>query len=141
MIDKLKNRFVTGAWLTDVKHYFSKINEIVDWINNIGTPKYKIYSAILNQTLTDAPVATVLENNLGITPTWNYFAVGTYYTIATGTFITDKTVLITGTPGNPVFIKHKMASEDKIDLLVYDTNGTLSNNRLTSTYVEIRVCN
>ena len=33
-IDKLKSRFFTGAFITDVKHYFSKINEIIDWINN-----------------------------------------------------------------------------------------------------------
>ena len=36
-IDKLKSRFFTGAWLTDVKQYFSKINEIIDWINNSVT--------------------------------------------------------------------------------------------------------
>lgn len=32
-IDKLKTKFTTGAWLTDVKHYFKKINEIIDYIN------------------------------------------------------------------------------------------------------------
>lgn len=36
-IDKLKNKFFAGSFITDVKHYFSKINEIIDWINNIGT--------------------------------------------------------------------------------------------------------
>ena len=30
-IDKLKTKFFTGAWLTDVKHYFTKINEIIDY--------------------------------------------------------------------------------------------------------------
>lgn len=33
-IDKLKNKFFAGSFITDVKHYFSKINEIIDWINN-----------------------------------------------------------------------------------------------------------
>lgn len=33
-IDKLKQKFVTGAFISDVKHYFTKINEIIDWINN-----------------------------------------------------------------------------------------------------------
>ena len=30
-IDKLKTKFFTGAWLTDVKHYFVKINEMLDY--------------------------------------------------------------------------------------------------------------
>ena len=29
-IDKLKTKFITGAFINDVKHYFSKINEIID---------------------------------------------------------------------------------------------------------------
>ncbi len=34
-IDKLKTKFFTGAWLTDVKHYFTKINELIDYQNPI----------------------------------------------------------------------------------------------------------
>lgn len=34
-IDKLKTKFFTGAWLADVKHYFTKINEIIDYQNPI----------------------------------------------------------------------------------------------------------
>ena len=33
---------------------------------------YKVYTALLTQTGTNAPVATVLENTLGGTPVWSY---------------------------------------------------------------------
>lgn len=80
-IDKLKTKFSTGAWLTDVKHYFSKINEIIDYLNNLvipDAPSYKIYRAILSQSGTSAPVAIVLENTLGGIITWSRNGVGDY---------------------------------------------------------------
>ena len=39
---------------------------------------YKTYVALLTQTGTDAPVATVLENTLGINLTFSYLTVGVY---------------------------------------------------------------
>lgn len=38
----------------------------------------KVYRALLTQSGTDAPVATVLENTLGFTPTWTYNEAGIY---------------------------------------------------------------
>lgn len=42
---------------------------------NVG---YKVYSAVLTQTSTNAPVATVLQNTLGVDITWAYSGVGEY---------------------------------------------------------------
>lgn len=39
---------------------------------------YKVYSAILVQTGTDAPVATVLENTLGTNVVWSRSGAGNY---------------------------------------------------------------
>ena len=39
---------------------------------------YKVYSALLTQTGTSNPTATVLENTLGQTITWSYNGVGAY---------------------------------------------------------------
>lgn len=41
-------------------------------------PKYKVYTALLTQTGTDAPVATVLENTLDFTPSFIYSDIGVY---------------------------------------------------------------
>jgi len=62
-IDKLKTKFFTGAWLTDVKHYFIKINEIIDNIN-IGSRPYKVLTLKVSQTGTNDPTWIVLENSL-----------------------------------------------------------------------------
>jgi hypothetical protein len=41
-------------------------------------PAYKVYTALLSQFGTDAPVATVLENTIGIEPIFTYGTPGNY---------------------------------------------------------------
>lgn len=54
---------------------------------------YKVYTALLTQTGTNAPVATVLENTLGETPTWYYDfydeGVGRYQARFTSSILTE----------------------------------------------------
>ena len=58
-----------------------------------STP-FKTYRALITQTGTDAPVATVLANNTGKTMTWAYSAVG-IYTLTAGAvaFTANKTAV------------------------------------------------
>jgi hypothetical protein len=74
----------------------SVMDSLNDYIaNQIPTPyalPYKTYVALLTQTGTSAPTATVLENTLGFTPTWTYVGVGGYG-IAT-TFDANKTTAL-----------------------------------------------
>lgn len=95
-IDKLKTKFFTGAWLTDVKHYFTKINEIIDYLNNLVSysPPYKVYIALLSQSGTDAPVAIILENTLGEEPIWSYSDIGLYLLTLPNAWVSNKTVII-----------------------------------------------
>lgn len=53
----------------------------------------KVYRALLTQTGTDTPVATVLENSLGGTVVWSYLDVGFYNALLTGAFVANKTAL------------------------------------------------
>lgn len=96
-IDKLKTKFTTGAWLPDMKQFFTKTNEIIEHINDNPVvpynPGYKIYKALLTQTGTNAPVATILENTLGAVPVWSYSDVGLYLLTLSGAWTTDKTVI------------------------------------------------
>ncbi len=68
--------------------------------NGSGTLSWfgaKKYVALLTQTGTNAPTATVLDNTLGGTLVWSYDGVGTYIGTLTGAFTLDKTsVLISG---------------------------------------------
>jgi len=63
-------------------------------------PGYKIYIANITQSGTADPVATVLENTLGVTPTWARLGTGQYTVTATGIWVTNKTTL----PDSRVFI-------------------------------------
>ncbi len=68
--------------------------------NGSGTLSWfgaKKYVALLTQTGTNAPTATVLDNTLGGTLVWSYDGVGTYIGTLTGAFTLDKTsVMISG---------------------------------------------
>ena len=57
----------------------------------IGT---KVYKALLTQTGTSAPVATVLVNTLSGTPVWSYSAVGQYAMTLNGEFLAAKTIVL-----------------------------------------------
>lgn len=57
----------------------------------------KTYRALLTQTGTDAPVATVLENTLGGTVVWTRDDLGTYLGTLADAFTANKTALSVGT--------------------------------------------
>lgn len=54
---------------------------------------YLVYTALLTQTGTDAPVATVLENTLGGTVVWSYNDVGKYIATLSNAFTANKTAV------------------------------------------------
>lgn len=54
----------------------------------------KVYAALLTQSGTDAPVATVLENTLGGTVVWTRHGAGAYDGTLAGAFATGTTVPI-----------------------------------------------
>lgn len=54
---------------------------------------YLSYVALLTQTGTDAPVATVLENTISGSIVWTYTAEGVYTGTLTGAFTENKTYL------------------------------------------------
>lgn len=56
-----------------------------------GAP-YLVYTALLTQSGTSAPVATVLQNTLGGTPVWSRNTTGTYTITLAGAFPVGKTV-------------------------------------------------
>ena len=53
----------------------------------------KVYRALLTQTGTDAPVATVLKNTLGETVVWTRGLAGVYFGTLAGAFLSGKTYI------------------------------------------------
>jgi hypothetical protein len=62
-------------------------------INKKPISNARVYRALVTQTGTAAPVATVLENTLGGTPTWARTGVGNYTITLTGKFTVGKTIV------------------------------------------------
>lgn len=61
--------------LSDIKKFFSNNSLTAGSALSTGLP-YKVYTALLTQSGTDAPVAIVFENNLGGIPVWSRNGVG-----------------------------------------------------------------
>lgn len=109
--------------------------------NSDGVIKpYKSYVALLNQTGTNAPIATVLENTLGITLTWGYDSVGSYST-TNAIFSESTTTVYTGQNyGGSEAITYAYTFDD-INIAI-ETNtllGVAQNGNLINTMIEIRV--
>lgn len=74
------------------------LKKIFKWQQASEKIPYRVYTALLTQTGTNAPVAKVLENTIGDI-TWSYLGIGGYgATINDGKFDPDKFVCIMGNP-------------------------------------------
>lgn len=117
-----------------------KVNEIIDAINNASI-NYKIYVALLTQSGTSAPVATVIHNTLGGTVAWSYSGVGIYIGTLTGAFTTNKTVVFTNNAVSDTQTLSYQVSTDAIEIDILTLAGVATNNQLTGVSIEIRVYN
>lgn len=127
------------------------LNNLVDQINNQGGgASYKVYTALLNQSGTDAPVATVLENTLGGTPVWTRSSTGNYICTLTGAFTLNKTFCsaMYGTVWGNGALSFNFGVNDNNSIVLsafsYDAGGLINyvdfnNNPGNDICVEIRV--
>lgn len=146
-IDKLKTKFFTGSFVNDVKHYFTKINEIIDYLNGIGTSgdgSYKVYTALVSQTSTDAPTFIILKNTIG-NINWTYDGVGNYYGTLNNAFTINKTFAnisqstVAMGLGSTLFAIEKFDINTLIIATVYD--NLQQDGLLQNTEIEIRIYN
>ena len=107
---------------------------------------YKVYTALLTQSGTDAPTAIVLENTIGEI-SFTYENPGFYVCISDNLFILEKTWGIADAVNdsangvyNPVLIDRSIGADDMIYIKVIggDNNG---DGLLNYTPIEIRVYN
>lgn len=110
-----------------------------NWSKNNLRP-YKVYTVLLNQTSTNAPVATILENTLGVTPTWSYEGSGQYKITSTGLFLANKTFIATnyGIASEDFANYYSLVRDNDNELLMVVSTG---DDRLINTPIEIRIYN
>jgi hypothetical protein len=118
-------------------------HELINRSNTQGP--VKVWKALITQTGTNAPTATVLENTTGETFTFNYVGVGVYDIISSGIFNEDKTIHYhgdpTGTPGQVQATKLmfiKSVTQLRINTFS-DFASTAANALLTKTPVVILI--
>lgn len=131
-------------------------------LEDITAPSYKVYTALISQSGTDAPTAIVLENTLG-NVVWTRVSEGIYIGTLTGAFTTNKTFcppyssnfdvggdasvfLPISTNGNPQtgWINIYFNGENSIEIDIYDMVGRFEWSSIIgggNLPIEIRVYN
>lgn len=104
---------------------------------------YKVYTALLNQTGTSAPTATVLENTLGGAISWAYAGTGLYTGTPTVPFVDGKTWIIVGKTSDGLINGFAAQGRAEGGDVIVDTGDmvsqTAANDQLVNTPIEIRV--
>ena len=117
------------------------LNDIIDSASYGGT---KVYKALLTQTGTSAPVATVLVNTLGGTPTFGYNGIGLFSCTATGLLTLNKTAVSFGNhisvnDVDQAIITAQSLSINGFDFSVYNWDTNAFNGILNNTLITIEV--
>lgn len=127
---------ITGAILNTI------LTDSADTLVGVGVQP-KVYKALLTQTGTAAPVATVLVNTLGGTVVWTRDLAGNYTATLVAAWVINKTFIpaTSGTvPGGAYTYSVYRANADAISLVTED-GGTPSDDVIVSdpAYIEILV--
>jgi len=122
-------------------NYFLTLDDFSEIPLSLNT---KTYAVFLTQTGTNAPVATILENTLGATPTWARTSTGIYTATTVGYFTPGKTVpnsnpelYIDPVSGNKITAVR--TSANVITITTTDDEDTPIDDALTDRYIEIVV--
>ena len=104
-------------------------------------PDYKEYVALVSQSDTSAPTATIISNTFGEPPLWVRSSNGTYSANLIGTFPQNKTLCIISSPIiYEQTIGYILQNINTITFVTFD-HGNLSDNVFSHTSIEIRVYN
>ena len=104
------------------------------------TVGYKVYTALLNQSGTAAPVATVLENTLGGTVVWSRTTSGIYFGTLSSAFTNNKTfITFSGNPGAQNSVDTSRLGSNTVQIITYQSSSA-DDNLLNGSF-EIRVYN
>jgi hypothetical protein len=107
---------------------------------------YRIYSALLSQEGTNAPVATVLENSIG-NIAWTRDGIGLYIGTLVDSFPNNSTAAITSDSAwnnagvTYITVATSTSPSDFISIETKNLSGVYSDDVLAYTYVEIKIYN
>ncbi len=131
-----------NKYRTDIRMDNATGSNIIQLPNTNGTlalVKYKVYTAVLNQTSTNTPTTlALLENTIGDI-VWSYISTGVYRATLTGAFTTNKVAcFITDSKG--AFVQCYPNDVDSVTVACRNTTGPVD-GVLSKSTIEIRVYN
>jgi len=106
---------------------------------------YKLYTALLTQSGTASPTASVLYNTLG-NMTFSYYSTGRFKCVSDSLFKTGKTFIILGNATNTTYTNNNdnfagvIEITDQSNFYIRDIR-TFANGKMYNTPIEIRVYN
>lgn len=139
--------YIKDVFRTEV---VTAINALIDRKNGVGAGNYKRYVALVSQSGTDAPTATVLENTFNMTPVWSYGTDGSYNLTITNAFPDASKVFILISDGRyanfdatyiAVTVVGIWSTTSVINFQTALTGNVQANSLLSNTPIEIRVYN
>lgn len=122
----------TGAQINPTKNF--TIGSVVQ--AGVG---YTAYTAIINQSGTDAPVATILKNNTGYTYTWTRTGAGEYTITASGNAFTSNKTIVFVNCGNTGFNKEMPSWEVLSTTAILIGQPPLGDGAFVNGALEIRI--
>jgi hypothetical protein len=126
-------------YIVDTSDNLSKQIAVEDFLG------YKVYTALLTQSGTDAPIATVLKNTLGGEIVFTYDNIGIYTGTLTGAFTENKTFILinqTAFENGPDYQNYgDWYSINTIRVTTAISAAGAVDSQLRNTSIEIRVYN
>jgi hypothetical protein len=121
---------------------FDEISSAVNALEaSIPTASYTVYTATLTQSGTASPVAVLMENTIGGTPTWARTTDGTYTLTITGAFTSGKTFIQYQTNDGMGIGNAERTSANVITIYSYNLGDPNDNVMYTPASFEVRVYN
>ena len=103
---------------------------------------YTVYTALVTQTGTGAPVATILKNNTTATYTWSRTGVGAYEVQTDINILDASDTLVFGNIGEnikPDYFRWRVANINLIEVTTYDKDGNPTDGIFHKGSFEIRI--
>ena len=121
----------------------SSVKNIINNLVLALVPKYKVYTALLSQSGTNVPTATVLENTLETELSFTYIGSGNYAIVSSIPLIIGKTTIELKNTFNfsEIIAVVNVVDEFNFNLYIEADGQPGVNGVMTNTPIEIRVYN
>lgn len=150
MVNSMTKFLAVDSTKVDLKERKDKLNNSkTEYLSLDDIRGYKVYTALLTQSGTDAPVATVLENTLGDI-VWSREGEGKYIATSTNLYTESKTLILHGVTDSfnseqgviPFVIQKDFSNSSIIKVNTFSITSDIEQDGfLYETPIEIRVYN